>query len=77
MENQATDRAYRIGQEKNVFVHKMVTLGTLEERIDQMLEEKQRLAEGIVGSDEAWLTELDDEAFRQLIDLNRSVAVLD
>ncbi len=77
VENQATDRAYRIGQEKNVFVHKMVTLGTLEERIDQMLEEKQRLAEGIVGSDEAWLTELNDEAFRDLIKLNRSVAVLD
>jgi SNF2 family DNA or RNA helicase len=77
VENQATDRAYRIGQEKNVFVHKLVTLGTLEERIDQMLEEKQRLAEGIVGSDEAWLTELNDEAFRDLIKLNRSVAVLD
>ncbi len=77
VENQATDRAYRIGQEKKVFVHKMVTLGTLEERIDQMLEEKQRLAEGIVGSDESWLTELNDEAFRELIDLNRSVAVLD
>jgi SNF2 family DNA or RNA helicase len=77
VENQATDRAYRIGQEKNVFVHKMVTLGTLEERIDQMLEEKQRLAEGIVGSDEAWLTELNDEAFRELIKLNRSIAVLD
>jgi SNF2 family DNA or RNA helicase len=77
VENQATDRAYRIGQEKKVFVHKMVTLGTLEERIDRVLEEKQRLAESIVGSDEAWLTELDDEAFRELIELNRSEAVLD
>ncbi|MEN8130394.1 MAG: DEAD/DEAH box helicase [Pseudomonadota bacterium] len=77
VENQATDRAYRIGQEKKVFVHKMVTLGTLEERIDRVLEEKQRLAESIVGSDEAWLSELDDEAFRELIELNRSEAVLD
>lgn len=77
VENQATDRAYRIGQEKTVFVHKMVTLGTLEERIDRMLEDKQRLAEGIVGSDEAWLTEIDDQAFRELIELNRSEAVLE
>jgi SNF2 family DNA or RNA helicase len=77
VENQATDRAYRIGQEKQVFVHKMVTLGTLEERIDQMLEEKQRLAESIVGNDESWLTELDNDAFRALIHLNRSQAVMD
>jgi len=76
VENQATDRAYRIGQEKNVFVHKMVTLGTLEERIDKMLGEKQRLAENIVGSGETWLAELDDQAFRKLITLNRSEAVL-
>jgi SNF2 family DNA or RNA helicase len=76
VENQATDRAFRIGQEKKVFVHKMVTLGTLEERIDTMLDEKQRLAESIVGSGETWLTELDDKAFRELITLNRSQAVL-
>jgi SNF2 family DNA or RNA helicase len=76
VENQATDRAYRIGQEKKVFVHKMVTLGTLEERIDKMLEEKQRLADNIVGSGETWLTELDNQAFRELIALNRSEAVL-
>jgi SNF2 family DNA or RNA helicase len=55
----------------------MVTLGTLEERIDQMLEEKQRLAESIVGNDESWLTELDNDAFRALIHLNRSQAVMD
>jgi SNF2 family DNA or RNA helicase len=71
VENQATDRAYRIGQTKRVFVHKMVTLGTLEERIDQMLEEKQRLAKNIIDSDESWLTELDNEAFQALIELNR------
>ena len=77
VENQATDRAYRIGQEKRVFVHKLVTLGTLEERIDRVLEEKQRLAEAIVGSDEAWLTELDNNAFRRLIALNRAEAVME
>ena len=72
VENQATDRAYRIGQQKMVIAHKMVTLGTLEERIDKMIEDKQALAESIVGSDESWLTELDDAAFEQLIALNRS-----
>lgn len=72
VENQATDRAYRIGQEKTVFAHKMVTLGTLEERIDKMLEDKQALADSIVGTDENWLTEMDNDAFRQLIQLNRN-----
>ncbi len=72
VENQATDRAYRIGQEKKVFVHKMVTLGTLEERIDQMLEDKQNLADSIVGSGENWLTEMDNKAFGELIQLNRN-----
>ena len=72
VEDQATDRAFRIGQEKTVFAHKLVALGTLEERIDQMLEEKQKLAERIVGSDESWLTELDNDAFRKLIRLNRN-----
>ena len=73
VENQATDRAYRIGQEKTVFAHKMVVLGTLEERIDAMIEQKQALAENIVGADEDWLTEMDDEAFRDLITLNRQL----
>ena len=72
MENQATDRAYRIGQQKTVFAHKFVVLGTLEERIDNMIEEKQALAESVVGSDEAWLTEMDNAAFKKLIKLNRS-----
>jgi SNF2 family DNA or RNA helicase len=71
VENQATDRAFRIGQQKNVFVHKFVTLGTLEEKIDEMIEEKKKLANAIVGSDESWLTELDNESFKKLIALNR------
>ncbi|MGB3295153.1 MAG: DEAD/DEAH box helicase [Phormidesmis sp.] len=76
VEDQATDRAFRIGQEKNVFVHKFVAIGTLEERIDKMIEDKKKLAGSIVGSDESWLTELDNESFKELISLNRS-AVLD
>ena len=76
VENQATDRAFRIGQTKNVFVHKFIAIGTLEERIDQMIEDKKQLSETIVGSDESWLTELDTKAFRELISLNRS-SVLD
>jgi SNF2 family DNA or RNA helicase len=75
VENQATDRAFRIGQKKTVFAHKLVTLGTLEERIDQMLEDKQKLADSIVGSDESWLTEMDNDAFRELIKLNRKTIV--
>ncbi|MFZ4665000.1 MAG: DEAD/DEAH box helicase [Prochlorotrichaceae cyanobacterium] len=72
VEDQATDRAFRIGQIKNVFVHKFLALGTLEERIDQMIEDKKSLAGAIVGSDESWLTELDNESFKKLIALNRS-----
>ena len=76
VEDQASDRAFRIGQEKNVFVHKFVTLGTLEERINDMIEEKKALAGAIVGNDESWLTRLDNERFKDLIRLNRE-AVMD
>ena len=76
VENQATDRAYRIGQGKTVFVHKMVTMGTLEERIDELIESKKSLAEEIVGTDESWLANLDNEAFRALIALDRGDAVV-
>lgn len=72
VEDQATDRAFRIGQKKNVFVHKFVAIGTLEERIDQMISDKKKLASAIVGSDESWLTELDNEAFKQLISLSKT-----
>jgi len=72
VEDQATDRAFRIGQKKNVFVHKFVAIGTLEERIDEMIEDKKKLAGAIVGADETWLTELDNDAFRKLIALNKS-----
>jgi SNF2 family DNA or RNA helicase len=52
-------------------VHKFVTLGTLEERIDQMISDKQKMADSIVGNDESWLTKLDNQAFKELIALNK------
>ncbi|WP_232697217.1 DEAD/DEAH box helicase [Brevibacillus daliensis] len=58
VENQATDRAYRIGQKKNVHVHRLICQGTLEERIDQIIESKKELAEQIIHSGEQWMTEL-------------------
>ena len=69
VENQATDRAYRIGQTKAVQVHKFVVRGTLEERIDEMIESKTELAESIVGSGERWLTELSTEDLRGILSL--------
>jgi non-specific serine/threonine protein kinase len=58
VENQATDRAFRIGQRKDVLVRKLVCAGTLEDRIDQLIESKRDLAERVVGAGEGWLTEL-------------------
>jgi SNF2 family DNA or RNA helicase len=75
VEDQATDRAFRIGQTKNVFVHKFITLGTLEERIDQMIDAKKKIAGAIVGNDESWLTQLDNAAFKQLIRLNQAAVL--
>lgn len=67
VENQATDRAFRIGQKKNVMVHKFVTKGTIEEKIDEMIEEKQKLAGDILAdTGENWITELSDG---ELIDM--------
>lgn len=71
VEAQATDRAYRIGQTRTVQVHKFVCSGTLEERIDQMIEAKTALASEIVGSGEDWLTELDTSQLRDLLTLRR------
>jgi SNF2 family DNA or RNA helicase len=76
VENQATDRAFRIGQHANVQVHKYVCAGTLEERIDEMIERKRSIAEDIVGTGEAWITELDDEELHDMLAL-RSDAVRD
>jgi len=77
VEDQATDRTYRIGQTKNVQVHKLVTIGTLEEKIDALLESKRDLADRVVGSGEGWLTELDDDALRRLVALDPDAELLD
>lgn len=69
VENQATDRVFRIGQQKNVEVHKLICQGTLEERIDELIERKKSLSEQVVGSGEQWLTEMSDEELRSLIAL--------
>jgi superfamily II DNA or RNA helicase len=66
VENQATDRAYRIGQAKNVFVHRFITLGTFEEKLDAMIKAKRELAEMSVASGESWLSRMSDEEIRGL-----------
>src|SRR5678809_16344 len=58
VENQATDRAFRIGQVRNVQVHKYLCAGTLEEKIDEMIEKKKAISSAVVGAGEQWLTEL-------------------
>ncbi|NQE04600.1 RNA polymerase-associated protein RapA [ANME-1 cluster archaeon GoMg1] len=71
VENQATDRVFRIGQKKNVQVHKFVCIGTLEERIDRLIEQKKELADSIIGVGEAWLTELSTEQLKEVFTLSR------
>lgn len=71
VENQATDRAYRMGQTKDVQVHKFISLGTLEERIDEMLESKQQLSDNVISSSEGWITELSTDELKDLFTLRR------
>ncbi|MCC7104311.1 MAG: DEAD/DEAH box helicase [Chloroflexi bacterium] len=75
VENQATDRAFRIGQQRNVQVRKLICLGTLEERIDELIESKRALAEQVVGSGESWLTELSTAELRELLSLRNEALV--
>ncbi len=69
VENQATDRAFRIGQQRNVQVHKFLCAGTLEEKIDEMIESKSEIASSIVGTGEGWLTELSTRELKNLFAL--------
>ena len=70
MEAQATDRAHRIGQTRKVQVHKFVCAGTVEERIDRLLEEKLAMAQKIVGSGDQWLTNLSTDELRAYLQLS-------
>jgi SNF2 family DNA or RNA helicase len=70
VEDQATDRAWRIGQTQTVFVHKLVCQGTLEERIDGLLAQKKDLADRAVGAGEGWLTEMTTDQLRAVLSLD-------
>src|SRR5207302_10364874 len=72
VEDQATDRAYRIGQQRNVQVHKLISVGTIEERIDEMITAKRDLADRVVGVGEDWLTELSTADLRELVTLRET-----
>ncbi len=70
VENQATDRAFRIGQDKNVMVHKFICQGTIEEKIDKLIESKRELAENVIGSGgENWITEMSNEELLSMLRL--------
>jgi superfamily II DNA or RNA helicase len=70
VEDQATDRVHRIGQTNAVTVHTLVTAGTIEERIAELLDRKRALADAVVGTGETWITELDDDELRDLVALS-------
>ncbi|MCB9870277.1 MAG: hypothetical protein H6836_01115 [Planctomycetes bacterium] len=75
VEDQATDRAFRIGQQRNVFVHKFVCTGTLEERIQEMLDRKREVSDNLLSAGEGWITELSNEELRSLLTLDPSEAM--
>ncbi|TDW21200.1 DEAD/DEAH box helicase [Kribbella kalugense] len=70
VEDQATDRAYRIGQDRPVQVHRLVTENTLEDRIATVINSKRELADAVIGSGEAWLSELSDVELSELVELS-------
>jgi len=71
VEDQATDRAFRIGQHKNVMVHKLISKGTIEEKIDQLIKSKTKLSRQVIGSGtETWINDLDDQALMNLLRLD-------
>jgi non-specific serine/threonine protein kinase len=76
VENQATDRAFRIGQTKNVLVHKFICRGTVEDKIDQMIESKKELAGDLLGGGaEVVLTEMKDDELLKLVALDLNAAI--
>lgn len=74
VENQATDRAHRIGQDKTVFVHLFMCAGTLEDHIDELLETKRLLADEVVGAGEAFLLKMGGTAFEQAVSLDNCIS---
>ena len=70
VEAQATDRAYRIGQHRNVQVYRFITKGTFEEKINAMIQDKKQLAELTVGSGEKWLASMSDSELRSIFALD-------
>jgi len=73
VEDQATDRAYRIGQDRPVQVHRLITEGTLEDRIAALLGRKRELAEAVIGSGEGWIAELSDDQITELVSLRAAI----
>jgi SNF2 family DNA or RNA helicase len=75
VEDQASDRAHRIGQERVVQVYRLLTTGTLEEKIDALLTGKRALADRVIGAGEAWITELSDAELQRLVTLSGDAVV--
>lgn len=71
VESQATDRTYRIGQDKNVIVHRLITIGTFEEKIDEMIKAKKELVDLTVATGEQWITELSNKELKEIFNLGR------
>lgn len=74
VENQATDRAHRIGQKRTVFVHTFICEGTLESRIDDLISSKLELAEKLISSGDNWIASLDDKTLREIVELSSNIA---
>lgn len=70
VEDQATDRAWRFGQQRTVMVHKLVCQGTVEERIGEVIDEKRQLADAVIGGGEAWVSELSTDELARLVRLD-------
>ncbi|MBA3622523.1 MAG: DEAD/DEAH box helicase, partial [Euzebyales bacterium] len=77
VEDQATDRVHRIGQRRTVEVHKLVTAGTVEERIDELLSAKRALTDRVITAAESWITDLGDLELRELVALSADASIGD
>ena len=72
MEAQATDRAYRIGQNRRVIVHRLITKDTFEEKINDILESKKKISEMTVATGENWITKMSDDELREVFTLGKN-----